>query len=463
VGAVVQQRRRGQAWRPLGFFSAQLNKAEVNYSAFDRELLAVIAAIRHFRHLLEGRSFVVFTDHKPLVGALHRRSDPISARQQRHLSFIAEFAPSIRHITRESNIVADTLSRPFSVCSALPLSDTVAGNVAATCSHPGAVDQGSTEVKVPSGSSVSPATVGSPTPPSPVDLAALAAAQPACPDCQRAKSSPSLHVSEISLHGSPILVDTSSGVFRPIVPEVFRHPIFDAVHSLAHPGIRATRRLISSCFVWPGLASQVAAWCRDCQSCQRGKVRSQPSSPPGHIANPTQRFSHLHINLAGPLPMSRDCFTHLLTVIDRSTRWAEAIPLRSTSATNCADALVTGWVSRFGVPEQVTSDQGRQFSSVWDALSRQLGIKMRFTTAYHPQSNGLVERFHHRLKEALRARLAGADWPQHLPWVLLGLRAAPREDSGISAAELVYGCPLSLPGQFLSATEPPPDLFVRQL
>jgi IS30 family transposase len=104
-------------------------------------------------------------------------------------------------------------------------------------------------------------------------------------------------------------------------------------------------------------------------------VKSQPASPPGQIANPTQRFSHLHIDLVGPLPTSRDGYTHLFTVIDRSTRWAEAIPLRSTSAASCADALVSGWVSRFGVPEQVTSDQGRQFcSSVWDALSRQLGI-----------------------------------------------------------------------------------------
>jgi hypothetical protein len=66
----------GRPGGPLVFFSAQLNKAEINYSAFDRELLAVVAAIRHFRYILEGRSFVIFTDHKPLVGALHRRSDP---------------------------------------------------------------------------------------------------------------------------------------------------------------------------------------------------------------------------------------------------------------------------------------------------------------------------------------------------------------------------------------------------
>jgi hypothetical protein len=99
VGTVIQQRRPGQGWRPLGFFSAQLDKAQTNYSAFDRELFAVVAAIKYFRYMLEGRSFTVFTDHRPLVGALSRRSDPCSSRQQRHLSFIAEFSPVICHIT----------------------------------------------------------------------------------------------------------------------------------------------------------------------------------------------------------------------------------------------------------------------------------------------------------------------------------------------------------------------------
>jgi transposase InsO family protein len=106
-------------------------------------------------------------------------------------------------------------------------------------------------------------------------------------------------------------------------------------------------------------------------------------------------------------------------------------------------------VARFGVPQQITSDGGSQFrSSVWDSFTRRLGIKSCLTTPYHPQSNGAIERFHHRLKNALRARLA--------VWVMLRLRAAPREDSGISAAELVYGAPLALPGQFLAIAEPRP-------
>ena len=103
------------------------------------------------------------------------------------------------------------------------------------------------------------------------------------------------------------------------------------------------------------------------------------------------------------------------------------------AASSCADALITGWISRYGVPAQLTSDRGTQFTSaIWDALCQQLGIQHQPTTAFHPQANGMVERCHRRLKDALRARLAGPDWPLHLPWVLMGLRAAPTEDTGVS-------------------------------
>jgi hypothetical protein len=213
VGVVIQQRHGGQAWRPLGFFSAQLNKAEAIYSAFDRELLAVVAAIRHFRYMLEGQNVVVFTDHKPLVGALHRRSDPISAHQQHHLSFVTEFAPSICHITGESNVVADTLSCPSSEYLAPPSPGSAATDVVITCSGPVGADQGSNGVKVPSRSSVPPAIAGSSLSPSPVDMVVLAVAQAACPDCQRTSLSSALRVSEVSLQDSPILVDTSSSLW----------------------------------------------------------------------------------------------------------------------------------------------------------------------------------------------------------------------------------------------------------
>ena len=113
VGASLQQRDpSAAAWEPLGFYSKKLDAAQLKYSAFDRELLACYLGIRHFRHMLEGRSFVVYTDHKPLVSALRRSTDPWTARQCRQLAYVAEYTSDIRHIAGPNNVVADALSRP---------------------------------------------------------------------------------------------------------------------------------------------------------------------------------------------------------------------------------------------------------------------------------------------------------------------------------------------------------------
>jgi hypothetical protein len=209
------------------------------------------------------------------------------------------------------------------------------------------------------------------------------------------------------------------------------------------------------------MAADVTAWTKDCQHCQRGKVTAQPAAAVEPIPVPARRFSHIHVDLVGPLPTSAAGHSYIFAAVDRSTRWLEAIPLQDMSAASCADALIGSWVSRFGVPTLITSDRGAQFTSaIWDALCSKLGVKHTTTAAYHPQSNGLVERAQRQLKEALKSRLAGAAWPDHLPWVLLGLRAAPKDDSNISSAELVYGTPLVLPGEFLDAAEPPAADFL---
>ena len=120
--------------------------------------------------------------------------------------------------------------------------------------------------------------------------------------------------------------------------------------------------------------------------------------------------------------------------------------------------------SEMCIRDSITSDRGTQFTSaVWTSLCTRLGITQIATTAYHPQSNGMVERSHRQLKDSLRARQAANDWPEHLPWVLLGLRAAPKEDSSTSSAGLVFGSTLVLPGEFLDTPEPPAATFLDAL
>jgi hypothetical protein len=143
---------------------------------------------------------------------------------------------------------------------------------------------------------------------------------------------------------------------------------------------------------------------------------------------------------------------------------ARGSSLSSIAAADCAAALLQGWIQRFGVPSTtstITSNRGPQFTSqLWSALCKLPSINHVQTTAYHPQANGLVERLHCRLKDALRARSAAADWYHHFPWVMLGVNAAWRQDSKFSPGENVFGSQPTLPGQFLAAPEYPSPSFL---
>jgi Integrase core domain len=168
------------------------------------------------------------------------------------------------------------------------------------------------------------------------------------------------------------------------------------------------------------------------------------------IAVPAVKFQHVHGDIVGPLPVTSQGYSCVLTIIDRTSRWPEAVPMSSITAEKCADSFVEGWVARYGVPHTVTMDRGTQFTSAaWSCLASTLGFRHVMTTAYHPQANGMVKRLHRQLKEALRARQCGSAWAEHIPWALLGVRAAPKDDSGVSAAEVMFGMPLNLPGEVL--------------
>ena len=407
VGAVHEQWVKG-AWQPLAFFSRQLRPNERIYSTFDRELLGLYLAVRHFRFLLEGRSFTAYVDHKPLTFAMVKVSEPWSARQQRQLSFISEFTTDIQHVAGKHNPVADCLSRAIT----------------------GAVHFG-------------------------VDYDCMAADQISDPDVQALRTAETgLRLEDVAFGaaGTTLLCDVSTGQTRPVVPTGWRRQIFDAVHGLSHPGKRPSQKLVAAKFVWHGLKKDVRKWAETCVVCQRSKVHRHTKAPLAHFLVPERRFDHVNLDLVGPLPTSQG-FTHLLTMVDRTTCWPEAVPLVSTAAADVARAFIITWVARFGVPSDISSDRGPQFTSgLWNMVAESLGTKIHRTTAYHPQANGLCERFHRSMKAALRASLKDGNWVDRLPWVMLGLRTAPKEDLQASSAELVYGQPLRVPGDFVPDT-----------
>ena len=127
--------------------------------------------------------------------------------------------------------------------------------------------------------------------------------------------------------------------------------------------------------------------------------------------------------------------------------------MADAAATSCACALMSHHIAQFGVPTDITSDRGLQFTSnLWTTLGKLLGAQVHHTTAYHPQGNGIIERFHRQLKAALKACLVGPAWMDELPLVLLGLRSAPKEGLGCAPAELVYSTTIRLPGEVFEYT-----------
>ncbi len=177
---------------------------------------------------------------------------------------------------------------------------------------------------------------------------------------------------------------------------------------------------------------------------------------PDFFPDVKQKFQHVHIDLTGPLPPNK-IFRYLLTIIDRFSRWPEAIPLSSIKTEDIMEALITHWISKFGVPRFITSDRGPQFTSqIWRGLAEVLGVELNMTTPYHPQANGLVERFHRTLKASLMSSADDTTWLDKLPWTLLGLRSAIKLDSGLSPGEIVFGTQLNLP---LVYQEPGREIF----
>lgn len=400
LGGVLQQFKDGH-WQPLAFFSKKLSPSQRKYSPYDRELLAVYESIKYFRHMLEATHFTIYTDHKPLCYAFHQRKSNCSPRQYRHLDLISQFTTDIQHISGKNNVVADTLSR---------------------------VD----ELQMP------------------VDLELLAKTQATDAELEEylhGKTSLNLVKKNIPGSRAELYCDVSTTIPRPFVPKSLRHQIFKSLHSLSHPGAKATTKLVSQRFVWPFMRKDCRDWSKTCLTCQRSKVTRHVSSPLSTLDLPSARFKYVHIDLVGPLPPDKD-YRYCLTAVDRFTRWPEAVPLTNITAESVAKTFISSWVSRFGCPTDIVSDQGRQFeSALFQQLSKSIGFQRRRTTAYHPQCNGLVERFHRQLKTAITCH-ADHNWTESLPLVLLGIRSAFKEDLQASSAELVYGEQLRLPGEF---------------
>jgi hypothetical protein len=243
------------------------------------------------------------------------------------------------------------------------------------------------------------------------------------------------------------------------VPGCYRAALLEAAHDSRYGGghfdFRRTYAQLKTKFVWPRMAEDVREYCKTCRTCQlrnAGRKRVGPLQP---IPIPSTKWELMSMDIVGPLPKTSAGNRFALVMTDYASRWPEAVALPDQEATTLAEAFINKWIGRWGVPKRVITDQGTNFTSAVVQLAfHQLGITRNPTTPYHPQSNGLVERYNGTLKATISKLASGweAEWDKHIDWALASYRFTINAGLGDSPFFVVNGQDPSTPLTSVSDT-----------
>ena len=231
-----------------------------------------------------------------------------------------------------------------------------------------------------------------------------------------------------------------------VVPKIYRSEILSLGHETpmsGHLGVNKTYHKILNHFYWPGLKTDVSNYCRSCHTCQVIGKPNQVIPKAGLQPIPAfdEPFSRIITDCVGPLPKTKSGNEYLLTIMCASTRFPEAIPLRNIKTKTIVKALVK-FFTFVGLPKSVQSDQGSNIlSGVFQQVMHELGIKQYRSSAYHPESQGALERFHQTLKNMIRSYCYDTEkgWDEGIHLLLFAVRESVQESLGFSPFELVFG------------------------
>uniref|UniRef100_A0A8C3HCL2 Gypsy retrotransposon integrase-like protein 1 n=1 Tax=Chrysemys picta bellii TaxID=8478 RepID=A0A8C3HCL2_CHRPI len=418
--------------RPIAFASRTLRKAETNYAQIECEALGIVFRIWKFHQYLFRRKFTLLTDHQPMTSIFgpHTGIPPLAAsRMQRWALLLSVHTYEIKYRKSTLHGNADGLSR-------LPLPVNCRDIAQKESFYFEQVENTPiTAIQVKKATRVDPVLSQV------MDLVMHGTSR------RTSLVSPDLVTymsrrTDLSIQSGCLLWGR-----RAIIPPPLRSQVLEQLHS-SHCGIVHMKEIAQSYFWWPGLDSAIEEKARACMSCQG--VRNAPQWAPLHPWDwPENLWQRIHVDFSGPLEGSM-----FLVVVDAHSKWPEVSIMQSTTAESTIQKL-QGLFSRFGLPEQLVSDNGPQFvSQEFQKFMKANGIHHITSAPYHPSTNGLAERSVQTMKQALKSARGQLSIQKRLDTFLLSYRNTPHATTKASPAYLMMGRQLSTCFDLLKPSEP---------
>ena len=422
VGAVLMQKLDAKT-HTIAYASRVLNTAESKYSATHLETLAVVWALKHFKDLIFGYSITVYTDHAPIRELF--RGKNISGRLARWYLTIQEFQPEFKYLPGRANVVADALSRNVGAIN----SDLFSPNLVHTEQRQDPM-WSRVIYALESGDESTVANL-------PVPLTQF-----------------HLHNDLLYKCSPKVKRSPFPPVYQLVIPSTLKGMVLSLVHDspqAGHPGKDRSLREARKKYFWISMKKDICNHISQCRECAKHRGHLPPTAPIGEYPTPNKPWDTVSIDLLS-LPKSHQGSNYMLVCVDHFSRFVVLAPLSTKSADEVAHRLITHLICPYTTPKVLLSDNGSEFrNDVLKNICNQYNIAQTFVTAYHPASNGLVERANRKILETLRPIVSSLQhtWEDWLPQVAASINASENSFTGKSPHYIIYGYDKVLPYDLL--------------
>lgn len=451
IGAVLSQEDEGQE-RVIAYASRALTKQERKYATTKKELLSMVTFIKHFKHYLLGKEFVLRTDHNSLKW-LHNFQG-LEGQLARWVEQLASFHYKIVHRPGRGHANADALSRlpAFLPVTSVPppAFPTPEGKVICAVKSvcPGALSRPEEEedelVQAQRKDGELQKILA-------LKMEGRAGDQPP-EDLQKyAPVWAQLQIQGSRLVRHPPLNSDAANRIQVVVPSSLVPQILSQLHNAntgGHLGVQKLQAKVKDRFYWVGWFGDVKRWCQECVDCGSRKEAGRKPCAPLQSVVTSRPYERVALDILGPLTETPGSNKYIVVIGDYFSKWTEAFPLPNQEASTVAKLLVEQWVCRFGAPRTIHTDQGRNFeSNLFREVCQLLNIHKSRTSAYHPQSDGMIERFNRTLLSMLSLFVEEnqSNWDVLLPYVMMAYRSSIHSSTGFTPYKVIFGQEIVLP------------------